>query len=750
MDTLKNLFINLLYKNQKIFSVIILLPTVLAAQSGSLSGNISDSETGEKLIFVNVRLENSTIGAASNEKGYYLIENITPGTYKVIVTEVGYKTQTAEVVISAGKVTKKDFLLSKQAVEFNDVMVYGASLKRERITEAPASITVIDAEEIKRNAGHSQFPRLLENATGVDIAQSSLYDFNVNVRGFNSSLNRRLLVLLDGRDLGTAFLGATEWNALSTPLEDLGSVELIRGPGSALYGANAYNGVINISSLPPKEDTGTRISLGGGENSSVRGEIKYDKVDGNWSYRFNFGGYQGKSLANSRKGGHFEYPGLQPVLNNEVVDLNTDPISSVFTSGRLDYEFKDKGILTLEGGYTQVKNEVIVTGIGRVQVQNAGRPWGRINYNGHGFNVLFWTNGRLNNKPEKSLATGLDLIQNAFITHGEVQYHFTTLQQKLFVVFGLSQRFINIDTHGTLMSEKRNDNTSGIFSQLEYKITDDVKAVVAARWDRSTLYNSRISPKAAIVWNPFINHSFRITFNNAFQPANYSEQYLDVKRPADPGATSSVRYIGNPNLTPEEITGYEVGYKGIYNNQMFLTLDLYYNKLKNFITDLGPTGTNYYDTQDKITYAYWSYDNAGKVNEYGFDLGTNFYLTDFWVFNANFSLFRFDVIEKASNDILLPNTPEYKVNGGVSYISPAGHSVEVNVKYVPTFPWAAGIFRDANIPQYTIVNLAGTYKISKTFSLKLNVYNLLDKVHYEILGGSLLRRRALLNLVITL
>ena len=749
MDILKNLFINLLYKNLKLLSVIILLPSVLIAQSGSLSGNISDSETGEKLIFVNVRLENSTIGAASNENGDYLIENITPGTYKVIVTEVGYKTQNAEIVVTAGKVTKKDFLLTKQAVEFNDVMVYGASLKRERITEAPASITVVGAEEIKRNAGHSQLPRLLENTTGVDIAQSSLYDFNVNVRGFNSSLNRRLLILLDGRDLGTAFLGATEWNALSTPLEDLGSVELIRGPGSALYGANAYNGVINISSLPPKDDTGTRVSLGGGENSSVRGEVKYDKVDGKWSYRFNLGGYQGKSLANSRKGGNFEYPGLQPVLNNEVIDLNTDPISSIFTSGRLDYEFNDKGILTLEGGYTQVKNEVIVTGIGRVQVQNAGRPWGRINYNGHGFNVLFWTNGRLNNKPEKSLATGLDLIQNAFITHSEVQYNFNALQQKLFVVLGLSQRFINIDTHGTLMSEKRNDNTTGIFSQLEYKLTDDIKAVVAARWDRSTLYSDRISPKAAIVWNPFVNHSFRVTFNNAFQPANYSEQYLDVKRPADPGATSSVRYIGNPNLTPEEITGYEVGYKGIYNNQMFVTLDLYYNKLKNFITDLGPTGTNYYDTKDKITYAYWSYDNAGKVNEYGFDLGTNFYLTDSWIFNANFSLFRFDVIEKASNDILLPNTPEYKVNGGVSYISPAGHSVEVNVKYVPTYPWAAGIFRDANIPQYTLVNLAGTYKISKIFSLKLSVYNLLDRVHYEILGGSLLRRRALLNMVMT-
>jgi outer membrane receptor for ferrienterochelin and colicins len=752
MNNLKKLFVNFLFigKNLKIFSIIILLPSILIAQSGSLSGNISDSETGEKLIFVNVRLENSTIGTASNENGDYLIENIAPGTYIVVVTAVGYETLKKEVVIIDVQVTRENFLLAKQAIEFNEVMVYGASLKRERITEAPASVTVLGVEEIKRNSGHSQLARLLENTTGVDIAQSSLFDFNINVRGFNSSLNRRLLILLDGRDLGTAFLGATEWNALSTPLEDLGRIELVRGPGSALYGANAYNGVINISSIPPKENVGTRITLTGGENSSLRGDIKYANIAGNWSYRFNFGGYQGRSFGNSRKGGTFEYQGLHPVLNNEVVDLITDPIRSIFGSGRLDYEFDDKGILTLEGGYTQVENEVIVTGIGRVQVQNAGRPWGRINYNGHGFNVLFWTNGRINNKPEKSLATGLDLIQNALITHGEAQYNFTALQQKLFVVLGISQRFVNIDTHGTLMQEKRNDNTTGIYSQIEYKFVEDIKVVLAARWDRSTLHSNRISPKAAIVWNPVINHSFRVTFNKAFQPANYSEQYLDVKRPPSPGATSSVRYLGNPDLVPEEITGYELGYKGIYNNQMFLTLDIYYNKLKNFITDLGPTGRNYFDLEDQITYAYWSYGNAGKVNEYGFDLGTNFYLNDSWIFNANFSLFRFDVIEKGSNDILLPNTPEYKVNGGITYIHPAGHSAEINIKYIPTFPWAAGIFRDANIPQYTIVSFSGTYKISQTFSLNLNVHNLLDNIHYEILGGSLLRRRALLSLIVTI
>jgi outer membrane receptor for ferrienterochelin and colicins len=738
-----------LYKAITFYIINLISGFTYSQPTGSLLGKITDNETGESLIFVNVRIQNSQTGTATDNDGNYLIANLAPGQYTVVVTAVGYETQKAEVNIIAGFKTKRDFALIKEVVEFGDVLVYGASLKRERITEAPSSVTVIGLEEIKRNSAHSQLARLLENAAGVDVAQSGLFDFNINVRGFNSSLNRRLLVLLDGRDLGTAFLGATEWNALSTPLEDLGRIELVRGPGSALYGANAYNGVINISSIPPNQNTGTRITLGGGENNSLRGDLKNAGVIDRWSYRLNLGGFQGKSFAQSRKDKNFEYTGLDENLNNEVIDLVTDPIQTIYGSGRIDYEFTDKEIITLEGGYSRVKNEIIVTGIGRVQVQDASRPWGRINYNGHGFNVLFWSNGRYNIKPEKSLSTGLNLIQDALITHGEVQYGFSAFQQKLFLVFGVSHRLINIDTEGTLMLEKRNDNTSGIYSQLEYKILENIKAVIAARWDRSTLHDSRISPKAALVWNPDNNHSLRVTFNKAFQPANYSEQYLNVKRPPF-GMSSSANYVGNPKLVPEEISGYELGYKGIFLNQIFVTLDIYFNSLNNFITDLSPTGINYRDTINQITYNYWSYDNAGKVNEYGVDLGANFYLTDSWIFNANFSLFKFDILEKALNDILLPNTPEYKLNGGVTYIHPDGHSVEINAKYVPSFPWAAGIFREADVPSYTVINLAGSYIINPTFSFNLNVYNVLDNKHFEILGGSLLRRRALLSAIVTI
>jgi len=714
---------------------------LIAQETGSLSGKVTDQKTGESLAFVNVVVEKTSLGAATGIDGTYKLTGIPEGSQRIIVSAVGYTKIIEEIQIDAGREIIKNFSIQPVVLDVGEVVVYGASLRQERITEAPSSITVIEARDIQRFASHGQIAKLLEMEPGIDIAQNGLFDFNINTRGFNSSLNRRVLILLDGRDLGTAFLGATEWNGLSTPLEELGRIEMIRGPGSALYGANAFNGVMNISSIKPKDSPGTRINLTAGESSSFRGDARFSNVAGKLSYKAMFGAYQGKSFATSRKDFNFEYEGLT-ALNNEQIDINTDAIRSIYGSLRLDYEFDNFSFVTAEGGYTNVENETIVTGIGRVQIQNAGRPWARLNYNGYGFNLMYWTNGRLNIQPEKSLSTGLDLIQDAWIHHVEAQYNFNALEEKLFLVVGGSQRFINIDTEGTLMQEARNDNTSSLFSQLEYKFTSSFKAVGAVRWDRSTLHESRVSPKLALVYSFNPVHSIRATYNQAFQAPNYSEKYLYVKSPpTTPPFTTSTVYQGNPDLITEKITGYEVGYKGIFYNSLFLSIDLYYNQLKDFVTDLGPTGESIFE--NGIRYAVWSYSNAGKVNEYGFDIAVNYYIIDEIVVDATYSYFEFDVVEKDPNDYLLPNSPKFKIGGGITYYHPAGHNISAKLKYVPTFPWAAGIYRDGEVLQYTMLNLGGTYVASHFLSFNVNVTNLLNQEHYEILGGSLLKRRAL-------
>ncbi|OGU74340.1 MAG: hypothetical protein A3H45_03205 [Ignavibacteria bacterium RIFCSPLOWO2_02_FULL_55_14] len=725
-------------------------------QTGVLQGHVRHVDTKTGVPGANLRLQGTVRGGATDEQGFYKIEGIPSGPYVVIVTAIGHASINREVTIGEGTVAEQDFLLSDEAVEMRDVMVYGASLRAERITDAPAAVSVIDARQIARNASSGQFARLIETEPGMDIVQNGLYDININTRGFNSSLNRRVLILLDGRDFGTAFLGAPEWNGLSIPIEEMGRIELVKGPGSALYGANAYNGVINITSISPRTNPGTRVLIGGGEHGTARADIRHAGVKDNWSYRLNAGGISGKTLSTPRTNYAFEYDSLfsQPFFHNELRALNTGAITQAYTSLRIDYDYDTGGGATVEGGISQVENEVYVTGIGRVQSTKAQKPWIRMNYRGHGFNVLLWSHSRINIEPEYSLSTGLPLTQNANISQGEVQYAFQTLDDMMFVVAGASIRFVDIDTRGSLMASPRKDNMSGVFAQAEYRFSDRLKTVVAVRLDKSTLHSSQVSPKAAVVWTPMEGHTLRGTFNQAFQSPNYSELYLRVIRPRAPGATSGVAYLGNPDLIPEKVTGYEVGYKGIlFDHSLYLTVDGYFNHLKDFVTDLGDGLNPKYPVAttlpgDTLISTIWSYTNAGEVNEMGVDIAANIYITSQFIADASVSLFDFDIVSKHKNDVLLPNSPDWRVGLGLTYNHPEGHDVSVKLKHVPTYAWAAGIYR-GHILSYSVVNVAGTFKYSASIAINASLSNALDSRHYEIFGGSLQSRRGVVTVLYT-
>mgnify|MGYP001321684951 CR=1 FL=1 len=218
-----------------VLAASLLFPAESRSQStGTISGTVLDVQTREPLPLANVVIKETQRGTATDERGNFTIADLPPGSYTLVVSIVGHLTREIPgVSVSPLLTTTWTITLEDAAVQVNEVVVYGASFRKERITDAPAAVTALDPADIQLNAGQGQVPKLLETTPGVDIAQNGLYDFNINTRGFNSSLTRRLLVLLDGRDLTIVFLGAQEWNGLSVPVEDLGRVEFVRGPGSA-------------------------------------------------------------------------------------------------------------------------------------------------------------------------------------------------------------------------------------------------------------------------------------------------------------------------------------------------------------------------------------------------------------------------------------------------------------------------------------------------------------------------------------
>ena len=223
------------------------------------------------------------------------------------------------MTINAGAITPLDARLQPLPVTLSEIMVSGASRAPERVTEAPAAISSVDPRALVTASPFGQAPLALRNVPGIDLAQSGLTDFNVNARGFNSSLNRRVLVLQDGRDLAIAFLGSQEWNTLTFPTEDYVKMEFVSGPGSALYGANAYSGVLDITTPTAREVLGTKITLAGGALSggpdvakagatgdesggSFRGDIRHagTLAQGKFGYRLNFGMSSSETYTRSR------------------------------------------------------------------------------------------------------------------------------------------------------------------------------------------------------------------------------------------------------------------------------------------------------------------------------------------------------------------------------------------------------------------------------------------------------------------
>jgi iron complex outermembrane receptor protein len=814
----------------------LLPPSLTAQQSGTVTGTVTRAEGGGALAGVSVSVQGTGQTAVSGGDGRYTLRSVPAGPRTIVFRWLGYRPTELPVTVEPGGSATLDAALEPAPAILSDLVVQGASRAPERIVEAPAAISVVEPRLLEANTITGQVPMALKETPGVDLVQSGVNDFNVNTRGFNSSLNRRMLVLQDGRDLAIAFLGSQEWNTLSVPLEELGRIEVVRGPGSALYGANAFSGVIALTTPAAREIVGTKLTIGGGELESLRGDLSHAGVaaGGRFGYRVNGGYYRSDTFTRSRtlvNGSSLatEYAPatdntvgpareLRP-LSGQTLEAGTgaplgdrDDLQNIYGSARLDYYLPGGSVVSADGGAARVENEVLVTGIGRVQIEKALRPWARLGWAAERFNVFGYWNARRTLDPQFSLASGAPLRETSDIFHVEGQTNFRFLEDRGRVVVGTSYRNTNVDTELTLMeaaNDNRSDDLYAGYGQVEFDIIPQVKLVAAARIDDGTLINTQFSPKGAIVFSPNENHSIRATVNQAFQTPNYSEFFLRVAAgapanftqletglrasalgPALAGVPVGTLFTtsaavpvfarGNAGLDVESTTGYELGYKGAFANRVYVTLDLYYNSISDFVTDLLP-GVNpaygLWTAPDAVpppfrapleaavrstlapinpvaaagltrvngnTEIVLSYTNAGQVDQYGAELGVGVQVTDEVRADATLSLFDFEVEagSQAVGDQLLANTPSKKGTLGVSYAGRQGLDLGASVRLVDSYDWAAGVFI-GEVPSSQSVDVNAGYRINHNFRVFALATNVFDQERYHLFGGSVIGRRVL-------
>ncbi|HET9276342.1 MAG TPA: TonB-dependent receptor [Gemmatimonadales bacterium] len=834
----------------------LLLPWAEAAAqgTGTVRGTVT-REDGTPLGGVIITVAGTIVRGVTNPRGVYVLDRVPVGPQTLVFRWLGYRPVEVTATVTAGATATADARMEQLPIQLSELSVTGASRAPERAVEAPAAFAVVEPRVLQTTGITGQAPLALREVPGVDIVQSGMNDFNVNARGFNSTLNRRVLVLQDGRDLAIAFLGSQEWNALAVPTDEYSKLELVRGPGSALYGANAFFGVLNITTPTAREVAGTKISLGGGELSTLRADIRHAGVfgRGRWGYRLNAGFNQSDSWSRSRTSADLldlrrEYcpdsvPGASESgcftdrtvpLNREVRALNgqtigaggaaegdADPVRNAYGSARFDYYADNGSVLTAETGIARVENEIFVTGIGRVQVTEALRPYARFNWANPGFNVMAYWNRRESREPQYSLASGRALEEQSDIFHIEGQDIESFASDRGRVIYGMSGRNYRVNTDTTLMrfeDDDRSDYYWSGFGQLEYRLSDQVRAVVAARFDIGTLIDPQFSPKAALVISPNERHSFRVTVNRAFQVPNYSEFFLRVPAGAPVNLTTlegAIRagllgteiadtvnaYVapgtlfsnsaavpvfarGNNKLDVETTLGLETGYRGDITDKVYVTVDLYFNRIRNFVTDLLP-GVNpafpYWTapssipsstaaatrtllvntvrgalaassptasrgltrTEDGNTAIVVSYANAGRVSQYGVETGAGIQLSRTLRADGTITYFNYDVDEDQVQlgDSLLANTPKWKGTLSASYAErrfQGGASMRTSGGY----SWAAGVFA-GYVEPVTTFDLNASYDINNNFRLFATGTNVFDNRHFAIYGGSVIGRRIL-------
>lgn len=796
---------------------LMLLATSAFAQQGTITGRITRAN-GSGIGGVIVQVVELSRVELSDAGGNFRFA-VPAGTYSIQFVAGEQAATESNVAVTAGNTTRVDKQVDWNLSVAETITVYSASRRTERVVDAPAAVTVVAQEDIEAVAASGQAPRIIESAPGVDFTQSGLYDTNFNARGFNSSLNRRILTLIDGRDPAIAFLGSQEWAALSLPIDEMASVELIRGPGSALYGANAFSGVLNMTTKQPRATPGGRLLLSAGDLNTKRGDVRHAGGFANeWYYRATAGYQQSDDFTRSRNASvEYTVPCTATLsvncLPREPVALPLTEDNIRFGGLRIDKHFANTSVLTVEGGYSTLEGPTFQTGIGRVQVTDVERPWARVNFNTNHWNFGAYRDARIAER-QVALASGsganpaatapgtTGLWEDSSNLHGELQTNWGLFQDRARVVGGVAWHKQEVDTSDpngfhSLMDSAKNETQKSAFGQLEFDVTKNFKIVGAGRWDDSTLHEAEFSPRGGAVLTVAQNHSFRYGYSQAFQRPNYSELFLRVTAgapvnlaaaaAANPASAplagaltafgfNSMRVLarGNNDLDVEKVKSHELGYSGIWGGKLFVTVDLYKSNLKNFVTDLLP-GVNQaayptyvvpgtlgpaaqagvtaflnaalggrrvgVSTVDGAPALVLSYANAGEVDTDGGEIALNYYITNNWVLDFNYSKFNFDVKSAALGDRLLPNAPENKYNLGIAWRG-AKLDAKVAYRWVEEYDWAAGVFV-GTVPEFDVVNVAANYRVNNTFGLGVDISNALDNEHWEAFGGDLLSRRAL-------
>jgi iron complex outermembrane receptor protein len=448
---------------------------------------------------------------------------------------------------------------------FDEIPIVISSTRTELLaTDVPNPVTVITADEI-RSSGAVNLADVLQTVPGLDLMRVTNSDLAVSVRGFNASANSNLLVMVDGRSVYLDFLGNVLWDDLPVPLQDIERIEVIRGPGSVLFGANALLGTINIITKHPRDlpTAHFRTAVGQRTNLATSTVAHHTprlslKASGQYEQRSSF-----RNDVNP--------------AGNAQRDRHDTSMRTKYGSAALYLRPADDFEIRMAGGIQHFNGDLLLAG---TTLDGDGHQgWAELDLERGPWKLQAFYSRFSDDNSEVLQFPPLPAVPGRFsvlstTTDLDLQRTFEWANHEM--VFGGNVRRVMTDSD-VVLGSREEDMTYGAFVHDEIELSDRLTAFLGLRLDRESKTGWNASPRASLVYKLGETERLRIGFSRAFR--NPTQIFTYFSQNVIPGLFT---LQGNDDLDPVQLTAYDIGIEGRLHPRLHAQLDLFYNILSDF------------------------------------------------------------------------------------------------------------------------------------------------------------------------
>jgi iron complex outermembrane receptor protein len=626
---------------------------------------------------------------------------------------------------TAARASANEDLTSLSLEQLMNEPVTSVSKRQTRIGDSPAAITVITQEDLRR-LGFTTLPEALRIVPGMDVTRIAPSQWAVSARGFNDEFATKLLVLVDGRTVYTPSSAGVSWNSVDVVFEDLDRIEVIRGPGATLWGANAVNGVINIITKSARDTQGVLVSAAVGDDDRVLTTVRYgDQAGADLSWRAFVKYYDRRSFEDTTR---------------SVVQGEWNMVHSGF---RLDWTASSADAVTLQGdiydGDATKRVDLVSLVPPFLTPANAVSADSGVNVLGR------WTRN-FSADSALTVQTYFDHVQQGDGFGGEnrnsydldVQHRFL-LGWRNQLLWGAGFRYVSIDQATSANITWSPDAFDAEFINLFFQdeltlVPNRLVATVGSKFERNDLSGWFVDPNARLAWTPTATQTLWAAVSRAsrtpaeFEVAGTLELSASQPDPSRPPVLFAI--VPSSRLRPEQLLTYEIGYRFQPNPQVSVDLSTFYNHYTELIGHHAADPIFVTSPAPPHEIVGLVEDNASHASTFGFEAALQWQPLPFWKLIGSYTFLHADV----STDVVEEHESPYHQVQLRSYLDlPWRFELNTALYYVDsiTVPTRPGLER---IPPYLRADVGVAWKWKDSLSIGVWGQNLLDSSHLE--GGS--------------